>query len=77
VFAESLGLSRADSTPNLTRRLDARLRTSPGLAHELEQIMAQIRSQTVRPQTPDPAPPVVEASDASKKSGRRRTKNKV
>jgi hypothetical protein len=63
--------------PNLTRRLDARLRTSPGLAQELEQIMAQVRSQSVGPQTPDPAPPGIEPNDAKEKGGRRRTKNKI
>jgi len=77
VLAERLGLSRADSVPNLTRRLDARLRTSPGLAQELEQIMAQVRSQTGGPPTPDPAPPPVEANDAKERGGRRRTKNKI
>jgi hypothetical protein len=77
VSAESLGLSRADSVPNLTRRLDARLRTSLGLAQELEQIIAQVRSQPVGPQTPDAAPPGVEPVDAKPKGGRRRTKNKT
>jgi hypothetical protein len=75
-LAERLGLSRADSVPNLTRRLDARRRTSPGLAQDLEQIMAQVRSKTVGPPTTDPAPPGVKANDAKDKGSRRRTKNK-
>ncbi|HKM53750.1 MAG TPA: hypothetical protein VJY33_10090 [Isosphaeraceae bacterium] len=34
-----LGLSRADSVPNLIRRIDARLRSHPQLADELQQIV--------------------------------------
>ena len=34
-----LGLSPPDSVPNLTRRIDARLRSHPQLADELQQIM--------------------------------------
>jgi hypothetical protein len=39
--------------------------------------MAQVRSQTIGPQAPDPAPPPAEANDAKEKSGRRRNKNKI
>jgi putative transposase len=38
-LAARLGLSRADSVPNLTRRIEARLATSPRLAEELGQIL--------------------------------------
>ncbi len=38
-LAARFGLSRADSVPNLTRRIDAKLPTSPGLAGEMEQIL--------------------------------------
>jgi hypothetical protein len=55
-LAERLGLSRADSVPNLTRRLDTRLRTSPRLAEKLEQILARVRADTVVAPTPDLSP---------------------
>ena len=45
-FAPRLGLSRADSVPNLTRRMDARLQARPQLADELQQIMARIEPET-------------------------------
>ena len=41
-----LGLTRADSVPNLTRRIDAGLRSHPRLAEELEEIMARIGRET-------------------------------
>jgi len=37
-----LGLSRANSVPNLTRRIDPRLRSHPQLADELRRIMDSI-----------------------------------
>ena len=45
-LAPWLGLSRADSVPNLTRRMDARLQARPQLADELQQIMARIEPET-------------------------------
>ena len=45
-LAPRLGLSRADSVPNLTRRMDARLRARPQLADEHQQIMARIEPET-------------------------------
>src|SRR5271166_5993646 len=45
-LAPLLGLSRADSVPDLTRRMDARLRAHPQLADELQQIMARIEPET-------------------------------
>jgi hypothetical protein len=41
-----LGLSRADSVPNLTRRIDARLRSDLQLASELDGIMERIGQET-------------------------------
>jgi putative transposase len=38
-LAEWLGLSRADSMPNLTRRLEARLKASPRLSGDLAEIL--------------------------------------
>jgi hypothetical protein len=45
-LAAPLGLSRADSVPNLTRRVDARLRSHPRFADELKRIMARIERGT-------------------------------
>src|SRR3954453_16165363 len=45
-LAERLGLSRADSVPNLPRRLEASLKTAPRLASELDQIMTQVRARS-------------------------------
>ncbi len=45
-LAPLLGLSRADSVPNLTSRMDARLRTRPKLADEFQQTMARIEPET-------------------------------
>ena len=45
-LAPQLGLSRADSVPILTRRMDARLLARPQLADELQQIMARIEPDT-------------------------------
>jgi len=49
VLAERLGLSRADSVPNLTRRIETQLKTSPRLAADLDQIMKQVRAQPAGP----------------------------
>jgi REP element-mobilizing transposase RayT len=38
-LAASLGLSRADSVPNLTRRLERRLKETPKLSYELAEIL--------------------------------------
>ncbi len=45
-LAPQFVLSRADSVPNLTRRMDARLRAPPPLADKLQQIMARIEQGT-------------------------------
>ena len=47
--APRFGLSRADSVPNLTRRMDARLQARPHLADELQQIVAQDRAGNQKP----------------------------
>jgi REP element-mobilizing transposase RayT len=41
-LARSLGLSRADSVPNLTRRLERRLKESPQLAGDLTEILSRV-----------------------------------
>jgi REP element-mobilizing transposase RayT len=71
-LAERFGLSRADSVPNLTRRLEARLRSAPGLAEELEAIMQRVRAAS--------GVPALTAHDAGPpRVGRRerRTKNRI
>jgi hypothetical protein len=45
-LAARFGLSLADSVPNLTRRVNARLRSSPEFARELERILQQCRRKT-------------------------------
>jgi chromosomal replication initiation ATPase DnaA len=45
-LASRFGLSRADSVPNLTRRVDLRLPSSPEFAHELERILRRCRRKT-------------------------------
>jgi chromosomal replication initiation ATPase DnaA len=47
-LAVHLGLSRADSVPNLTRRVAARLPTSPDLAEDLEGIMRLVAARIKR-----------------------------
>jgi putative transposase len=44
-LAQWLGLSRADSVPNLTRRVDARLKTSPKLSKDLAEILRRASAQ--------------------------------
>lgn len=46
VLATRLGLSRADSVPNLTRRVEARLRVSRELAGDLERMMRNCSPKT-------------------------------
>jgi putative transposase len=45
-LAARFGLARADRVPNLTRRIDARLRSSPEFAHQLERILRRYRQKT-------------------------------
>ena len=49
VLAEHLGLARADCVPNMTRRIEAQLKTSPRLAADLDQIMEQVQARTADP----------------------------
>jgi hypothetical protein len=75
-LAERLGLSRADSVPNLTRRLETRLKNSPSLAQELEQIMAQVRAGAIVSVNQDRSPNARgPCRDGEKRA--RRTKNKI
>jgi chromosomal replication initiation ATPase DnaA len=65
-LAEWLGLSRADSVPNLTRRLEARLKASPQLAGDLAEILSRVTG-----------PAELARSEAPRRSGPRKTKNKA
>ncbi len=42
-LARELGLSRPDSVPNLTRRIEKALAVSPGLRHDLRAIKESLR----------------------------------
>ena len=70
-LAKWLGLSRADSVPNLTRRLEARLGASPELSDDLTEIMTRASAPAV-----DIHPAEVPRTQVSRKSARPKTKNK-
>ena len=71
-LAKWLGLSRADSVPNLTRRLEARLKASPRLAGDLAKILRQASGPA---ESPHPAERV--QPEAPRRSGPAKTKNKA
>jgi putative transposase len=77
LLAERLGLSRADSVPNLTRRLEARLQASPSLAEELDAIMRQVRVATAGPPLPPSEPSTDDQDSSGVRRPTRRTKNKA
>ena len=53
-LAGRFGLSRADSVPNLTRRIEAQLPNSPGLAEEVRQILVLLAAELVHEPGPTP-----------------------
>jgi putative transposase len=69
-LANWLGLSRADSVPNLTRRLEARLKSSPGLSDDLTEIMTRASAPTG-----DVYPADVTRKTVPRRSARSKTKN--
>jgi putative transposase len=71
-LAEWLGLSRADSVPNLTRRLEVRLKASPRLAGDLAAILSQASGPAASSR---PAERV--RTEASRQSRPTKTKNKA
>jgi hypothetical protein len=77
VLAERLGLSRADGVPSLTRRLDARLKSSPRLAEDLEAIMRQVRSGTTASRPPRSVGSAHHDKPARVSNQRRKRKNLV
>jgi putative transposase len=72
-LAERLGLSRADSVPNLTRRVEARLKASPEMSRDLTEIMKRVSAsaagidRTTQTRT----------TKARRRPGRSKTKNQV
>jgi putative transposase len=77
-LAERLGLSRADSVPNLTRRLEARLKTAGDLAADLATIMQRVRQGTPAPaRTRKSTTPSAESPESRGRSSARKTKNQA
>ena len=67
-----LGLSRADSVPNLTRRLEARLKAAPALPGDLAEILRRASAPAA-----DLDPAHDEPARVTRRSGSTKTKNKV
>ena len=71
-LAKWLGLSRADSVPNLTRRLQAHLKSQPELKNDLEEILRRATTAVAdRRQT------TLETPRAKRRLEQSKTKNKV
>ena len=71
-LAEWLGLSRADSVPNLTRRFQARLKAHPQLLNDVEGILRRATIVVAdRPKTTREIP------KANRRLGQSKTNNKV
>jgi hypothetical protein len=68
-LAEWLGLSRADSVPNLTRRFQARLKSQPELLNDVEEILR--RATTV---VADRRRTTLETPNAKRRLGHSKTK---
>ncbi len=71
-LAEWLGLSRADSVPNLTRRIEVRLQAAPQLSDDLAEIL---RRASAPGAGTGPADAI--RIEVSRESGRTKTKNKA
>ena len=70
-LASSLGLSRADSVPNLTRRMETRLKASPELSSDLAEILKRASSPEIGFNLNN-----AKRTNASRKSAGSKTKNK-
>jgi hypothetical protein len=81
LLPDSLGLSRADSVPILTRRLERRLKAAPKLADELAEILRRPISPAAGTPVSDGVPATTSRSTDVKKEptlrGAAETKNKV
>jgi hypothetical protein len=71
-LAEWLGLSRADSVPNLTRRFQAQLKSQPELLNDVEQILR--RATTV---VADRRERALETPNAKRRQGQSKTKKRL
>jgi REP element-mobilizing transposase RayT len=71
-LAEWLGLSRADSVPNLTRRFQARLKSQPELLDDIEEILCRATTVVADRHSATPKP-----SNPKPRQGRSKTRNKV
>ena len=70
-LAASLGLSRPDSVPNLTRRIEARLKASPQLSSDLAEILKRANSPDAGVHQKN-----TKRTKTSRKSAQSKTKNK-
>jgi hypothetical protein len=69
-LAACLGLSRADSVPNLTRRLEAQLKSQPELLDDFAEILRRATSVA------DDQARIVKTPKAPGRQSRSQTKNK-
>ena len=69
-LAAPLGLSRPDSVPNLTRRIETRLKVSPELSNDLAEILKRASSADVGITRVN-----AKRTKSSRKSPRSKTKN--
>ena len=69
-LAARLGLSRPDSVPNLTRRIETRLKASPELSNDLTEILKRANSPDVGVHQDN-----AKRTKTSRKSARSKTKN--
>ena len=70
-LAEWLGLSRADSVPNLTRRLEAQLKSRPELLNDLAEILRRASDVPA-----DHRPMTRKTPKSKRRPGQSKTKNK-
>jgi hypothetical protein len=70
--AEWLGHSRADSIPNLTRRMQTRLTSQPELLNDFAEILRRVTSEEV-----DRRPRTLNSPKAKHRQGGRETKNQL
>jgi hypothetical protein len=73
-LADRLGLSRADSVPNLTRKLESRLRDDPALTDDLQQISRRLEFDDSPPAL---LPPNTRPTTERRRSMTRKTKNQT
>jgi chromosomal replication initiation ATPase DnaA len=71
-LATWLGLSRADRVPNLTRRLEARLKASPELSSDLAEILKQASTRATSVHRTEPP-----RRQVSERSGRSKTRKRA